>query len=360
MRRRRNHGHSARNAGDTNIQEAAPDGAKSSGGDKRRNPPGRQVVAKGWVHAKTVSFGGRFRRLPMRAFPPPMLLAAALVVAASSCSQKKTAVLRSGLETLDGALAPDDLVAALREAGGGHFRSTSMFRVDGASHAEADDGTEPASPSAVTTTTDLWMDKQGNFRLVENNDQDGGREIVRVGGEVAVALRYGKRIRRSAQDAENARFLAEALGAPWAAWEIVRRQVNVDEAGQGAYRLRLGTKLTDLPSNFATTQGLRKWRDAIEVRTLEGQAALAFDGRLPVAFTCKTTFRAARDQGSDKVPVVGEVAVSAAFDQLGKVADIAMPEAEPLHLRQRTVLEEKALLGGLSASLVAPGKKTGP
>ena len=92
------------------------------------------------------------------------------------------------------------------------------------------------------------------------------------------------------------------------------------------------------------------------MKTLDGQVTLAPGSQLPLAFACKTVFRAVRDQ----LPIAGEVAVSAALDQVGKVADIAMPEAEPLRMRQRTVLEERALLGGLGASLSAAAKKTGP
>jgi hypothetical protein len=284
-----------------------------------------------------------------------MVLAAAFVVVGAGCGQKKTAAARSGIETLDGDLAPAAFAAALRKAGGGHLHSTALFHVDNGGKAEPGDG-KAASPSAITTTTDLWMDRQGNFRLLESNDQDGGREIVRVGGEVAVALRYGKMIRRTAQDSENARFLAEALGAPWAAWEIVRRQVEVDEARQGAYRLRLGSRLALLPAGFPAAEGLRRWRDTVDARTLEGQATVDLGSHLPLAFACKTTFQAVRDQ----VSIAGEVSVSAALDQVGKVADVAMPEAETLHVRQRTILEERALLGGLGASLAPAAKKTGP
>jgi hypothetical protein len=278
-----------------------------------------------------------------------VLLAAASAVAAVGCGQKKTVVARSGLETLDGALAPAQFSAALRKAGGGHLHATTTFHVEGGGKVDPGDGAKPASPSAVTTTTDLWMDKHGNFRLVESNDQDGGREIVRVGGEVALALRYGKMIRRAAQDSENTRYVAEALGAPWAAWEIVRRQVEVDAAGQGVYRLRLGNRLADLPAGFPAAEGLRKWRDTVDVKTLEGQATLDPGSHLPLAFACKTVFQAVRDQ----LAIAGDVAVSAVVDQVGKVAEIAMPEAEALRLRQRTILEEKALLGNLA-------KKTGP
>jgi hypothetical protein len=292
----------------------------------------------------------------MRTFLSFTLLAATLVVAAPGCGPKEIAAARGGLETLDGVLAPAGSVAALRKAGGGHLHATALFHVDAGGKADLGDGSKPASPSAVTTTTDLWMDKQGSFRLVESNDQDGGREIVRVGGEVAVALRYGKMIRRAAQDSENARLVAEALGAPWAAWEIVRRQVEVDDAGQGAYRLRLSDRLALLPAGFPAAEGLRKWRDTVDVKTLEGQATLDPASHLPLAFACKTTFQAVRDQ----LPITGEVTVSAVLDQVGKVANIAMPESEPLHVRQRTILEERALLGGLGASLARAAKKTGP
>ena len=284
-----------------------------------------------------------------------ILLASIFLVAATSgCGPKRAATARSGLETVDAVLAPTAFAAAVRKAGGAHFHATTSFRVDSSDKAEPNDGTKPASPSAITTTTDLWMDKQGNFRLVESNDRDGGREIVRVGGEVAVALRYGKMIRRTAQDWENARFVAEALGAPWAAWEIVRRQVEVEEAGQGIYRFKLGKRLVNLPAGFPPAEGLRRWRDTIEATRLEGQARLGSGGQVPLAFACKTAFRAVRDQ----LPVEGEVAVSAALDQVGEVADIAMPETETLHVRQRTILEERALLGGLGASPLA--KKPAP
>lgn len=283
----------------------------------------------------------------------------AAVVAATGCGQKKTAVQISGLEMMDGALAPSAVAAAMRKAGGAHFHGSAMFRVDPQRLSDPGDGTKPASPSTVTTTTDLWMDKQGNFRLVESNDQDGGREIVRVGGEVAVALRYGKMIRRAAQDSENARFVAEALGAPWAAWEIVRRQVEVEQPNQGVFRFKLGNRLASLPAGFPAAEGLRKWRDTVEVTRLEGEATLARDGQVPLAFACKAAFRAVRDQPA-KVSIVGEIVISAALDEVGKVADIALPEAETLRMRQRTVLDERALLGGLGTGLSPAAKRAVP
>ena len=281
------------------------------------------------------------------------LVATALVAALAGCGGKGAAAVRAPVETLDDALSPARLAAELRKQGGGHVHATATFYVDLAgSRAVAG---KPASPPTVTTTTDLWLDKHGNFRLLEVNDQDGGREIVRVGADIAVALRYGKMIRRAAQDAESARTLAEALGAPWAAWEIVRRQIEV-EGSAGGYRFRLGTQRGNLPIGFAATEGLRKWRDSVVVKSLEGQATLQSGGKALLAFACQAAYQATRDG----VAVEGNVAVSMSVDQLGKTAEVVLPPSEILHTRQRTVLEERALLGGIGASAWPAGKKGSP
>ena len=282
------------------------------------------------------------------------VLASLLVVALGGCTSKNSAAAKSAVETLDAVLAPDAVVSALQKAGGGHFHSTALLRVEASGKADSAEG-KPVSPPAITTTTDLWLDRQGNFRLLEINDQDGGREIVRVGRDIAVALRYGKLVKRPAQDAESARFLVEAVGAPRTAWEIVRRQVEV-KGSSSLYELALGKRLADLPAGFSAGGALQKWRASIDVKSLGGSVGLsgAGAGRVPVTFECKATFHATRDALPDVLPMKGEVAVSATVDQIGKVPDVTMPDAETLHVRQRTILEEKALLSGIRSSVPLP------
>jgi hypothetical protein len=281
-------------------------------------------------------------------------LVATLVAAAlAGCGGKNSTAARTPVEVLDDALVPVAIAAELRKQGGGHVHATATFHVDVAGTDAT--GGKPASPPTVTTTTDLWLDKQGNFRLLEVNDQDGGREIVRVGPDIAVALRYGKMIRRAAQDAESLRYLNEALGAPWAAWEIVRRQVEVEDRS-GGYRLRLGKKRVELPAGFPAAEGLRKWRDSITVKSLDGQATAQSGGKVVLAFACKAAYQAVRDG----VAVEGSVDVTMSVDQLGKKVAVVLPAAETLQTRQRTVLEEKALLGGIGSSTWPAGKKGSP
>ncbi len=286
---------------------------------------------------------------------PARVAAVALLAALSGCARKRQAAARSPLAILDQALAPATLAAELHALGGAHFHATTMFRVEDKHQGELPEGSKPASPPAITTTTDVWMDKHGNFRLVENNDQDGGREIVRVGRQVAVALRYDKMIRRASDDKQNARFLDQALGGPWSAWEIARRQVEV-AAGSGGYRLQRSPRPVALPAGFPPAVGLRKWRASVQVGALEGQAVLDPSGKALRSLSCKLAFSAVRDG----LPIDGKVEVAARFDDIGKTADVVMPDTDTLHPRQRTILEEKALLGGLGAALSASARTGKP
>ena len=150
-------------------------------------------------------------------------------------------------------MQPAAFVAGLRRLSGAHFHATATFRVSAAGAPDA------GGRDAITTTTDLWIDKQGNFRLAESNDQDGGREVVRVGSELAVGLRYGKLIRRPAQDPEPQRFLEEAVGAPSAAWDTVGRFAELVPAGNRAFRLtRLRSRARRRPRPRLCASGVRR------------------------------------------------------------------------------------------------------
>jgi hypothetical protein len=281
-----------------------------------------------------------------------IVLPAAVVL--SACAGKRAA-RRAPVESLDDALAPGKMAALLREQGGAHVHVSSVFRVDLAGAKPSAPAGAPVSPAAVTTTTDLWLDKHGNFRLQEMSDQDTGRDIVAVGGEIAVGLRYGKMIRRPAQSGEGgegSRYLAQALGAPWACWEIVRRQVEV-EGAPAEYRLRLGPR-RELPAGFPAADGLRKWRATVTAQSVDGHARMQPGGKLLLDFTCMTDYRAARDG----VPIEGNAAVAMAVDELGTTGDVVMPESETLSTRQRTILDERALLGGIRSAPSYEGRSS--
>jgi hypothetical protein len=269
--------------------------------------------------------------------PNKRLIAALALTVACGCGRKSGEQALPGAQALNAAVQPSALVASLRALAGAHYHATLMFRI-------TPTGAEAGGKDVITTTTDLWLDKQGNFRLLETNDQDGGREVVRVGNELGVALRYAKMIRRPAQDPEPQRFLEEGVGQPWTAWDVVSRYLSVEPAGNG---LRLGRRAAPGPVVPAAT-GLKKWHESIEVESLSGEARTEAGGLR--AFALKAHFRAKRDAG----PVDGEIAVEAQVDQAGAVAPVTMPEADPLPVRQRTILEERALLTGLGGRVPAP------
>jgi len=269
------------------------------------------------------------------------------VAALPGCGQGKRDGVLAPDQQLDAAIQPAALVSGLRRLSGAHFHATATFRIGVAGAPDA------GGRDAIATTTDLWIDKQGNFRLVESNDQDGGREVVRVGSELAVALRYGRLVRRPAQDPEPQQFLEEAVGAPLAAWDTVRRFVEIVPAASRT--LRLGKAAHERPAPAAVT-ALRTWRETVAVQSLAGEARLDTSGGLQ-AFSLDTRFGAMRDG----TPIEGEIAVAASVDAVA--TPVTMPAAQALPTRQRTILEERALLGGLGGRTPplpsAPKKGTG-
>ncbi len=244
--------------------------------------------------------------------------------------------LTAPYEALDTALRPAALVAKLRGLRGAHLKGQARFHVRPAAPPGANQ--VPAAPDSVTTDTELWLDAQGQFRLVESNDQDGGREVVLVGRELAIALRYGRMIRRPAQEPEPTRLLEEAASAPWAAWETVRRFATVTPSGPGAYKIG---KADQAQAASADEPALRRWRDSVEVQSLTGEARFDEQSGALVSFSLESVFSAKREG----VLLAGETSVKAQLDGIGSTTTIAPPASEELRKRQRTVLDERALLG---------------
>jgi hypothetical protein len=256
----------------------------------------------------------------------------------ASCDRSHDAASLSAAEELEAALRPPALAAALRQLPGAHFAGTALFHITPTRKAAEDSG------QAITTTTDLALDRNGQYRLVENNDQDGGREVVLFGKELAVAIRPGRMIRRAAQEPEPTKILEEAVGGPWAAWETVRRFVTVEHGAAGSYHFKRSVRPVTIAASFAESGPLRRWRDSVSVETLEGDAQLDPQTRIPTSFTLKARFTAIRE---DHVALTGELAVTTKVDGVGHTPVIAAPASEPLQTRQRTILEERALLGDL-------------
>jgi hypothetical protein len=269
---------------------------------------------------------------------------AVLVALGGTACERRGANGRSPVEQLDATLRPSAMVASLRQLSGAHYTGSSLFRVSAVTGKPTSD---EASPDAITTTTELWLDSKGQYRLVENNDQDGGRAVVRYGNHLAVLLRHGKMIRRPAQEPEPSRLLEEAVGGPWAAWETVRRFAVVTSAGQGVLRVTRSIAAVPVPASLGETTPLRRWRDTVQVTSLEAEARLEPRTGALLAFDLKARFTATRE---DRVALDGEIAVSTRLDGIGATATITAPTgAEELQPRQRTILEERALLGAKEA-----------
>ena len=290
---------------------------------------------------------------PFRWLAPVVVKACALAacaLAASACARGPGADTPRSTTTLAEALRPSFFAEALRRAGGAHYHGTTRFAAGGAA---PDDG--------VTTTTDVWMDRAHGYRVAETNDRDGGREVVLVGRELFVALRYGKMIRRVAEEPEPTRVLEEALGGPWAAWEIAGPTSALERVagptGATLYRFSRATARTEDLATIAADKGLRAWRAGVVVKQVSGHALVDDATGALREVELSATFTAKRD-GHD---LEGAVDVRGTLTDVGATAAIAAPAAEELALRQRTVPEQRELLGGLPSTrpLPAPPPKLG-
>ena len=301
------------------------------------------------------------KRHPRNCVPVALLLA--LAGSAGGCRGRNDAANRAAVASLDQALAPGFVAAALRKLGGAHLHAVTRISVTAAATASNEAGWD-----TVTTTTDVWLDRGGNYRVQESNDQDGGREIVLFGHELSVALRYGKMIRRRAQDPEPERLLEEALGGPWAAWEVaapyaiiahhpVDLPVDLDGGGKGEeYRVSKSDRRNRKPVKIPP--GMRHWRSTASVLELNGRVTLDAATSALIAADLVTVFAAQRSPDADSAvaePVVGTIDVQTIIEDVGKVAAIARPAAEELSLRQRIVPEQKEMLGGLTGGGILPG-----
>jgi hypothetical protein len=267
-------------------------------------------------------------------------LAVSIVALAAGGCRKHGAAPEAHQAALADAVRPAFLAEALRKLGGAHYHATLKYAV----------GRTGATPLAVTTATDVWLDHTGNWRLREENDRDGGREIVLHGRELAVALRYGRMIRRVAEEPEPSRLLEEGLGGPWAAFELCAPRLRADGAGpvEGgratSYTLAPGTGLTGA-SPALPLAGLRAWRGAAAIETLSGRAEIDDATGALLRFDLTATFQAQGESG----PEEGTVEVHAAVSDMGATPAIERPAADELSLRQRTVPEARELLRGLAA-----------
>lgn len=237
------------------------------------------------------------------------------------------------------------LAAALRHLGGAHYHAALKMSA----------GRPGAAPVEVTTTTDVWLDRAGNYKVHEENDRDGGRDVVLYGRELSVALRYGKMIRRVAEEPEPAHLLQEALGGPWAAYEIGGARV---QAVDGAEELVGGARATryvltmaagktkDSKTAPAHLYGLRAWRAGAQVTSVTGRAVVDNATGALMAIDLTVGFQTKGEAGDEQ----GRIEVHTILSDVASTPPITRPAAEELVLRQRTVPEAKELLHGLADS----------
>jgi hypothetical protein len=244
------------------------------------------------------------------------------------------------IASVEQAVQPAFFARALQQIGGAHFHGLTRLSA----------GRAGAPPQAVTTTTDVWVDRAGNYRFHEENDRDGGRDVVLYGRELSVALRYGKMIRRVAEEPEPSRLLAEALGGPAAAVELVAAQARTAPGGTetvggsraSASIFSLGDGAAAVPGQ--TLAGLRAWRGTVSIQSLSGRMLVEDASGALLKADLSATFKATGPDG----PEEGALQIHTVLSDIASTPPIQPPVADELVLRQRIVPEMHELLRGIA------------
>jgi hypothetical protein len=174
-------------------------------------------------------------------------------------------------------------------------------------------------------------------------------------------------IRRVAEEPEPSRLLEEALGAPFAVFDLVARQARVARAGSelvgGAHATVFELRPGDGAVSMRTPapEGLRKWRDNATIDDLSGRVVV--DDATGALVRCD--LKAKFTTPGDAKPIEGALDVHTVLTDVAGTAPIERPAAEDLAMRQRTLPEQKELLRGLGQARPAaepprPGARAAP
>ena len=213
----------------------------------------------------------------------------------------------------------------LRRLGGHRFDARSRIRSLDGETTEED----------LAEEIHLQVDAGGQYRLVHDNGQGLGKEVVFVGGVLHTRHRYGAFLARPDGAGEAARLRAEAWATLGAYLDTCAHGIEVIDEGSGRLRIALSAA-----PRRARSQPFpeKQWRESVTVEVAEGRATI-----------------------EDGVPTVVALRLAYAFQKAGRrprveidythrvtrgVPSIHAPEALPTPVRRSLEDERKRLLGG--------------
>ena len=149
-------------------------------------------------------------------------------------------------------------------------------------------------------------------------------------------------MRRQAQEPEPTHLVEEALGGPAAAWEIARTFTRIDRRDDGGTLNIQFVKTAPGPRPTPAT-ALRKWRGTVEGVAIAGQMLVDTKTHLPRSLHIDVQFTL----NGEGQTMQGQIVVDAKLADVGLVTRVILPDAGDLQVRQRTILDERALLSDL-------------
>ncbi|MDX2020129.1 MAG: hypothetical protein SF187_07790 [Deltaproteobacteria bacterium] len=283
---------------------------------------------------------------PSRPPRPALCLAASLLVAslfAGSCRKSSPFTGETTEATPASLLGARAVASGLIARGGAEINATTHFRIV-PTQADGLMGEQD-----ITTNTVVRLGGDGHYSLHEENNHDGGRDVFFTGDEIAVKLRYGKLIKRPVRPPEPMQVLEQGLGGPAAAWEVFREYAQI-QSGEATDTITVNLASTKSEDETPRPSSpLVDWRKTAVPTELKGKLrylrATASAPAVLVAAELTGRFTARTTTAGKVHEVQGSIQITFAARDVGKATAEGMPaEAETAWMRQRTILEERALL----------------
>jgi hypothetical protein len=277
-----------------------------------------------------------------------LMLTTACALVAGGCrgSGQENLGLSAGEKTVDVAKLTnvDELVRALALSG------KELDSALGAHHMEATSKLQLEQPEkerkALEESFAVDSDGKGAVHLQHDNSRADGFEAIAVGNQLYVKPRYGRYVRSTIESDELGRLRVTTETSAAAYVRLLRRWVQIKEAGTQTVAGHAGIKLhlSARPSGDGApveTEAGKKWRNSLSARYLDGDVVLDQKTGAPLAVRLEAAYGFERDGKA--------LAATLEYKQTttAEPAAIAAPTDFAVLGRTRPLLDRQQLLEGL-------------
>jgi hypothetical protein len=242
---------------------------------------------------------------------------------------------------------PDQLLRALSLPGAQLDQQLGAHRLTAGSRTQIEPPGRPVEQ--LDESYRLDSDGKGALHVVHDNSRGYGLEAVLLAGQLYVKPRYGRFAIHRPEGDEVARLRDNVEGVAFGYLEVLRRWLVVKEVGRseafGRPAVRVALSASASPSKMPSERAAyRKWRDTVEVRSINGELLLDAASGAPLAGRLVASYTFSRSD------LKGPVAVTLDYKMETRPPEpIVAPADAVVARRSRPMVDRDALLEGLQS-----------